>query len=65
MNENLFKEFQDEIKNRILDYLPSEYENAQVEIRPVEKNNGLALRGICISKEGESMTPLIHLNYLF
>lgn len=65
MNENLFKEFQDEIKNRILDYLPSEYENAQVEIRPVEKNNGLALQGICISKEGESMTPIIYLNHLF
>ena len=65
MNTELFKEFQEEIKSRILEYLPPEYEQARVEVRTMEKNNGLQLQGLCILKEGEHITPNIYLENFF
>lgn len=41
-----FEEFIEEIRNNILDYLPEEYEDADVDIREVYKNNNVAQIGI-------------------
>ena len=36
-----FNEFQEHIKNTILDYLPEEFSDAKVDLQQVAKNNGM------------------------
>lgn len=60
-----FNEFKEEIKNNILSYLPEEYNDASVEIREVEKNNGRILSGILIQKNGSNVAPNIYLESFY
>lgn len=58
-----FEEFIEEIRNNILDYLPEEYEDADVDIREVYKNNNVALTGLMVHPEnGNNISPTIYLD---
>lgn len=59
------KDFYEYIKNNVLDYLPSAFEKADVELREVVKNNDQYLMALDIQKEGESICPTIYLNQLY
>lgn len=50
-----FNEFQEHIKNTILDYLPEEFSDAKVDLQQVAKNNE-TLTGIIIHQEKVNIT---------
>ena len=56
------KEFYEEIKRCILEYLPEEYQGSKVEIHDVIKDNDTRLTGITVIKNGENAAPIIYLN---
>ncbi len=57
-----FKEFCNEVRDSILDYMPSEYAGADVEIREVAKNGG-TLTGLSIRKSSDkSAVPTLYLD---
>ena len=60
-----YEEFKDEVKESIKGFLPPEYENADVRISQVIKNNGMELDALQIRKEGETITPSIYLNDIY
>lgn len=51
-----FNEFQEHIKNTILDYLPEEFSDAKVDLQQVAKNNE-TLTGIIIHQEKVNISP--------
>ena len=57
-----FDSFVAEIKNFIKDYLPEEYQDAEVTVKEVVKNNDETLTGITIQKVGSIIAPNIYLN---
>ena len=59
-----FNQFVDEVKGRIKQFLPIEYEDAQVRIEEIKKLNENYL-GITILKENQSMVPTFNLNQLY
>ena len=62
---DVYAAFQEKIKNRILDYLPPEFKNAEVRIIPVKKENGIELQGLSIVKAEENISPTIYLEKYF
>lgn len=56
-----FNEFQEHIKNTILDYLPEEFSDAKVDLQQVAKNNE-TLTGIIIHQEKVNISPTIYLD---
>lgn len=56
-----FDEFQEHIKNTILDYLPEEFSDAKVDLQQVAKNNE-TLTGIIIHQEKVNISPTIYLD---
>lgn len=56
-----FNEFQEHIKNTILDYLPEEFSDADVDLQQVAKNNE-TLTGIIIHQEKINISPTIYLD---
>lgn len=60
-----FEEFVKTIKDEIIEYLPKEYIDAEVEIKNVEKNNNVKMTGLAIRKKGENVTPTIYLEELY
>lgn len=56
-----FEEFVEVIKEEILNYLPEEYENAIVNIRKENKNNGTVLTGLMVFTKGQRVTPNVYL----
>lgn len=56
-----FNEFQEHIKNTILDYLPEEFSDAKVDLQQVAKNNEM-LTGIIIHQEKINISPTIYLD---
>lgn len=56
-----FNEFQEHIKNTILDYLPEEFSDANVDLQQVAKNNE-TLTGIIIHQEKINISPTIYLD---
>ena len=57
-----FQDFTKTIQEQIKDYLPKQYEDAEVGIITTEKNNGLVLTGLGIRNEDENVSPCIYLN---
>lgn len=55
-------EFFDYVKENIKDYLPADYQGAQVDLITKAKNNDLILTGVLIRKEEERMSPNIYLD---
>ena len=60
-----FEEFKTEVSEHIKDYLPTSYENAEVSIRDVIKNNDTHLSGLTIREEGEMIAPTLYLEDFF
>ena len=59
-----FEEFVNRIKESIRDYLPREYENAEVLVQEQQKLNN-RYTGLLVLREGGTMTPtLIWSSYL-
>ena len=56
-----YEEFKNEVVASIKDYLPDEYENAEVSITKATKNNDFAYDVLMVKKEGEDVTPRIPL----
>lgn len=59
-----FNQFVDEVKGRIKQFLPIEYEDAQVRIEEVKKLNENYL-GITVLKENQVIAPTFNLNQLY
>lgn len=56
-----YDKFCNVIMENIKDYLPQEYQNAEVILTEVEKNNGVQKTGICIKNAEENAFPTIYL----
>lgn len=44
------KEFYEYVKDNVKEYLPASYQDAEIKLQEVVKNNGLKLMGITIPK---------------
>lgn len=56
-----FKDFQDIVKEEILDYLPEEFQNAEVKFSKMEKL-GSSYNAMTVMKEKNGMSPAINLD---
>lgn len=60
-----YSEFIEYCEDNILDYLPAEYENADVELTKTLKNNNVVLDTLRVQREEEKISPLIYLNRIY
>jgi uncharacterized protein YacL (UPF0231 family) len=60
-----YQKFLNQIQRRIKDYLPQEFQSAEVSINKIIKNNDLELDAITIRREGDKIVPQIYLNGYF
>lgn len=59
------KEFYEYVKDNVKDYLPDSYQNGEIRIEEVVKNNGLKLTGISISQGDQRAVPMVYLDSLY
>ena len=59
------KEFMQYIADNVKDYLPPAFENADVTVEEVHKNNDTLLHGIIIRNEDEQACPRIYLDQMY
>lgn len=57
-----FDEFKEKIKDNIKNYLPMQYEKANVSLQSVVKNNDVQLTGLMIRLEENNIAPFIYLD---
>lgn len=62
MNYQEFKRF---VAGNIKEYLPEKYQDADVHIREVTKNNNLKLDGLTVELPGQNTSPTIYLNSFY
>lgn len=55
------KEFLNRMKHEILDYLPEQYQDAEVFLMKIRKNNDVMLDALAIRNKGEKVIPQIYL----
>ena len=55
-----YNEFKDYVKEHVLDYLPEQYKNANMDIRQAVKNNDVVLDGLTIFNPNGNMSPTIY-----
>lgn len=55
------REFLNRMKHEILDYLPEQYQNAEVFLMKIRKNNDVMLDALAIRNKGEKVIPQIYL----
>lgn len=60
-----FNEFQEYIKENLVTVLPNELQDAKIELSSTEKNNGLTLNSLIVSKADSNIAPNIYLNRYF
>ena len=60
-----FVEFKTTVASEIINYLPQDYEDSDIKIVSVLKNNALRLDGLSIHRKGESVCPNIYLNQFY
>ena len=60
-----YKEFLDEVKRNILEFMPAEYETAAVRLDGNMKNNNVVKHGISIHQTDEIITPILYLEEYF
>lgn len=58
-------EFSAYVADHIKEYLPAEYGEADITIRPMRKNNDVEMTDLLIKVPEKSVTPLIHLDELY
>ena len=59
-----FEEFVNRIKESIRDYLPKEYENAEVLVQKQKKLNN-RYTGLMVIQEGRNLAPTVNMEQLF
>ncbi len=59
------KEFYEYVKDNVKDYLPDSYQNGEIRIEEVAKNNGLRLTGISIPQGDQRAVPMVYLDSLY
>ncbi len=57
-----YDEFKQEVADRIKEFLPEKYADAEVSIQSVVKNNDQKLDGLMIKLEESNIAPNIYLN---
>ena len=60
-----YSEFMEYIKENVTDYLPERFEEAEISIQQVVKNNDVVLDGLLISSLDSHISPTIYLNPLY
>lgn len=60
-----YEEFKNTIESQIKNYLPDSYNDADVLINHVIKNNSVHLDGLLIRKHNSSVSPTIYLNHYY
>ena len=59
------KEFYEYVKDNVKDYLPDSYQNGEIRIEEVAKNNGLRLTCISIPQGDQRAVPMVYLDSLY
>ena len=59
------KEFYEYVKDNVKEYLPASYQDAEIKLQEVVKNNGLKLTGITIPKGEQRTVPTVYLDSLY
>lgn len=57
-----YRDFVEQVKEQIRDYLPEKFRNAEISVHEVIKNNDCRLDGLSIRTEESNVTPTIYLN---
>ena len=60
-----YSEFMEYIKENVTDYLPERFEEAEISIQKVVKNNDVVLDGLSIRNPDSNLSPNIYLNPLY
>lgn len=60
-----YKDFLEQVKEQIKDFLPEKFADADVIVNQVVKNNDCVLDGLIIKTEESNMAPTIYLNPYF
>lgn len=60
-----YKNFLEQVKEQIKDFLPEKFADADVIVNQVVKNNDCVLDGLIIKTEESNMAPTIYLNPYF
>ena len=60
-----YEQFKEEVKATIKAYLPEKYEDAEINIVQVTKNNDQKLDGLTIRSKDSAVTPTIYINGMF
>lgn len=60
-----FKEFVKEVADKIKEFLPDAFIEAEVKINEVTKNNGVKLTGLTIRNEGSNISPTIYMESFY
>lgn len=61
----MYSEFKEAVKDHILDFMPEEYQTAQVSLSEVSKTNGIKHDSLMVKKEGSNACPACYLDDLF
>lgn len=59
-----YEEFKKIVVECFLKYMPESFRDGKVQVCKCEKNNQI-LDGLYLVKEGQTMSPMIHLNYMY
>ena len=65
MEKMRFEEFTNAVVEKIREYLPENFANAQIELNTVKKNNDLKLTGLSIRTVDSNISPMIYLEQFF
>lgn len=57
-----YRDFVEQVKEQIRDYLPEKFRNAEISVHEIIKNNDCRLDGLSIRTEESNVTPTIYLN---
>ena len=60
-----FEEFKNSVAENIRDYLPEQYQNAEITIQEVTKSNDIVLSGLMIRTEDNNIAPNIYLENFY
>ena len=60
-----YRDFVEQVKEQIQDFLPEKFADAAVEVNQIVKNNDCVLDGLMVRTEESNISPTIYLNPYF
>ena len=60
-----YRDFVEQVKEQIQDFLPEKFADAAVEVNQIVKNNDCVLDGLMVRTEESNIAPTIYLNPYF